>query len=461
MPGSQLRPRQVGLSPPLGLYVQSALSVSLAATHAMLFATATASFSSGRWQQVTNVAVGLAWVFAVSLEPYQINSLLGGVAHISLRAWWLVSLGVIALLGVSVTMHAANDVGRSAVTWHRVWAAWWGIPLAAALLGLAMAFVPSQRQARAFDDTILLRDGEIVIAHFRDRDVSASRHDGRTVHLSYGDATDERARLVRANLDPLSFGRGTWSSLGEFFVAEDAHSLLLYDQRTGRRTGCWGASGLVLGDVDCPPLRESSASIKCRKASALWGLLVTTTEGVFTIDDASHERFRGAEVEGSLLVGGSNDLLAVFRREALEVRGRFERTCPAASLDALVGVLDDGTIVTLDHDVLTYCRESGERLTAPWPSVVADTRSFDLRAGLLFPLAFHRDTAASTWWFAVLVRLLGGAIAIAIARKHGIAHALLGLLLGPAYLLAAALVAIDIDIIAIWRQRILRESDSR
>ena len=137
-----------------------------------------------------------------------------------------------------------------------------------------------------------------------------------------------------------------------------------------------------------------------------------TTEDVFSLDDESHDQFRGNGVHG--------------------------------------------------EDSPTYCREAGEATTVPWPSdVTEESHDLDLRMGFLLPLAFDPFASRSTWWLAAMLRLLGGALVTRIARKRGLIHALIGLVLGPAYLLAAIVSETDVDIVAIIRECILHTAGSR
>lgn len=446
-------------------YLQDNFGVVLGAMFVALFASASASLAPHRSQQWVGLAAGLLWVMVVTLEGYQLDALLGSLWDESPRVWSFASLHIMLPLSAAVLFGSARSVGRESTPTERVARALWWMPVAAFALRIATSLLPEPERSATedFESPVLLRDGEIVNAHFHGEEVRATRRDGRPVQLSprWRSAPDEEVSWQRATVRADTvFGDAIWSPLnGNIFVAEDERSLLFFD---GAQTGCWGAEGVRLGEVACAPTARILDVAQVHEEMEVAGVLVTTEDGVFALNGESREEFRGAHVLGAGWVGEDRPVLAVYTRDALQLRGRFERTCPAADLEDLVGVLDDDTVVAMHDDVLTYCGADGQTSTVPWPRDSTETSGyFDARMAILLPLAFNSFASPPTWWLAAVLRLLGAAIVIGIARKRGLIHALIGLVLGPGYLLASIVSETDVDMVAIVRERMLRSTRSR
>lgn len=443
-------------------YLQEALSVVLGTCLALLFATVIASFSERPWQQVASIAAGLAWVVFLTVPDHQLRLLNGNgdLIEMPTRAWRMLGPTLAVGLGTAVALTISRDTGRRPSTQLRVLSSLWRAPVGAVFLLAVLRFLPSPASAPyGYDSNELLLDGEIVNAHFDRNGGRGVRRDGREVRLSTGPAApSERVVWARATTSPLPFGSTQWSPMGQAFVAEDGRSLLLYDQDTGVRVACFGASGLQRGDADCPPGARilSSMQLGGNRPS---GLLVVRENGVHVLDTlGAHERHLGDGVLGATSLG---EVIAVITEGALHITGRIERTCPHVTARALLGILDDDTVVMLDANMLMYCRADGVTESMDWPAEVDTSEpALNVSAGLLFPAFFDVHAARATLWLALFARVLGAVILLALYRKRGIAHALLALVIGPAYVLAALSVELDRNQIAIWRKRFVRESSA-
>jgi hypothetical protein len=447
-------------------YVREALNVALGSTLALFFAAAIASFSERRWVQMVGIAAGIAWLFVSTAPDHQLHALTGhgGVMEIPSRAWHLLGLTVIACLGAATLVMTARDLGRAASSMTRILRALWVTPLALFAMLIAVHFVPEERHPSAFDGVELLRDGEIVIAHHDATGVTATRRDGRVVQFPrFRDRGHSERVSLHRRARAYAFGQPIWFSPRNAFVAEDGRSLSFFEQRGEQDVGtaCWGAQGMRQGTVHCAP---GPQIIGIEQVASGDGLLVVTHESVHVLDArGDHVRLQAPNIQGAAWIGDEEDrerALAIFTGDALIITGPVERRCPAASANASIGVLDDNTVVILDHEVLTYCREA-TTTTATWPQLPEGSRYLDLGMSLVLPLAMNPYASTSTWWLAAFLRLIGAAIVLGIARKRGLIHVLIGLVLGPGYLLAAIVSETDVDIVAIVRERILRTAGSR
>lgn len=434
-----------GPIPSLPRYLLESLSVQLGATHAILFATSIAALAERRWVQGIGVAAGLGWLFVATLDGHQLDALVGFVPLRSPRAWHVLALSVIAMLGLGTLVRTAREVGHPQTTATRIASALWRTPVAILGILVASEFAPESQPRLEFDDTVLLRDGEIVSAHFDQHGGHAVRLDGRDVRLPRrpSDTPDERVQLRNRLRDVLPWGAGLESPVGSAFLAEDGRTLLIFGQTDegDPRVACWGRDGLREGTLDCAPGAQILATTQLRRgATQVDGLLIVTQEGVHLLNaQGAQTRFRGTNIEGAALLGEAEDVLAVFTEDALVILGAIERRCPHASRDARIGLLEDNTVAALDHGVLTYCREA-ENTRVAWPVSAENPLPWSLRASLLLPLGWSPYIATSTWALALLWRLLGIALLIALDRKRGFVISLPGIVLGPAYSLAAALV---------------------
>ena len=143
----------------------------------------------------------------------------------------------------------------------------------------------------------------------------------------------------------------------------------------------------------------------------------------------------------------------MFTEDELVITGPVERRYPPASLDARIYLLEDNTVAILDHQVLTTFRESGPT-TVAWPTTQTVTWPDDNHFSSLFLRASFLPVSQSSWWLAALFRLLGAAAVISLMRRKGVAHALMGLVLGPAYVLTVIGLGMDWDRVAMWMKRV-------
>ena len=435
-------------------YAWASLSVHFTSTYAVVLGVAIATLSP-RWKAwVMGFGGGFVWVALFIVD----EPVLEFIGSVSLPVWRGLALATVVSLGLLTLAQAARDVGHGVAPETRVLRALWATPLVMfVIIGVALVpLVAEPDVPHVFENAVLLRDGEVVVAHFDGSGGTAVRRDGRAVWLPRrrSDGPSERARLLMRASTP-HFGQPIWFHHQRAFVAEDGRSLLFYQEQadTDAVTSCWGARGIQHGTVHCAPGPQIIALEQVASGS---GLLVVTTESVHLLDArGDHLRWQAPGVHGAAWVRDEEDLeqnLAVFTEDGLVITGPVERHFPPASLDARVYVLEDDTVAVLDHQVLTTFRESGTT-TVAWPTPQEVTGPYDNHVGSLFLSASFLPRSPLTWLLAALFRLFGAGAVIALMRRKGVVHALIGLVLGPAYLLAVIGLAMDWNRIAIGLKR--------
>ena len=440
-------------------YAWESLSTHLASTHAVMFGAAIAVLSPHRSAARATWGIGTAWVVFFGLDEILFEYPVPGLDFYP-REWLPecqgLALATVVVLGLLTLLQTARDVGHGVAPGTRILGALWSTPVGAMMLlivGLVPLVLP---EPDVFENAILLRDGEVVVAHFDDSGGTAVRRDGRAVWLPRrrSDGPSERARLFARAGTP-RFGHRFQFNGRNAFVAQDGRSLSFYQERgeLDADTSCWGARGIQHGTLHCAP---GPQIIGLEPVVSGSGLLVVTTESVHLLDaSGDHLRWQAPAVQSAAWIRDNEGLeqdLAVFTEDELVITGPVERHFPPASLDARVYLLEDDTVAVLDHQVLTTFRETGTT-TVAWPTTQTVTWPDDNHFSSLFLRASFLPVSQSTWWLAALFRLLGAAAVIALMRRQGMVHALIGLVLGPAYLLTVIGLGMDWDRVAIWSKR--------